>query len=213
MILLVALGTSLLPALLEQIERLETDSRRQRLASFLDSIGPAAIPVLLFLQALQIVIAVLPGGIVEVVSGMLYGAFWGSVISVAGIFAGTIIAFFLANKLGRPFIRRIVSPAAFERYYRLCNDRRFEAFVLFLFFLPGIPKDILIYAIGIGSRSLSLGMKASLIRIPSIFVSVYAGSLFGQGNFAGSAALYLSFFAVGAIGFALNQLLLRRLKP
>lgn len=204
-------GTRLAPLFLDYITKLQNNEYKQQLLSRLDSIGPIAIPILFVFQMLQIVIAVLPGGLVEVFSGMLLGPIWGTIISICGIMAGTFVAFVLAQKLGRPFIRRMVSEQAFDRYVKLCNNKRMQAFILFLFFLPGIPKDVLIYAIGSGTRSLSMGIRVSIIRIPSILVSVYAGSLFGEGDFVNSILLYSAFLIVGLLGMAVNSYFLKRM--
>ena len=201
----------LTPHILTLFAYLSSDLMKENLFRFIDSIGAMGIPVLIALQALQIVVAFLPGGIVEVAGGMIYGPLLGSVISLVGIFTGTVIAFWLAKHLGRPFIKHMVNEDSFDRYLRLCNNKHFEQLILFLFFLPGVPKDILIYVIGSGTKSLRLGVMASIIRIPSILISVYVGTLFGQGQFANSVRLYIMFFIIGGIGLFINKIILNRL--
>lgn len=47
----------------------------RRFTGWIDSIGSAGIPVLLLFQIFQIVVAILPGGLVELAGGILYGPF------------------------------------------------------------------------------------------------------------------------------------------
>lgn len=194
--------------------RLLSDPAFQRaFVEWLDAVGPGGVPLLLAFQVLQIVVAVLPGGLVELASGMVYGPVWGFVISFSGIVAGMALAYRLARRLGESVVRRLVRPDLFERYVKLCSSRRFSALVLFLFFLPGVPKDALIYAVGMsGTGSLRFFLATVLARIPSVIVAVIAGSHVGDGNFKGFAAIYLTFLAVGLLGGLLHRAIMSRLE-
>ncbi|MEG1774490.1 MAG: hypothetical protein RR320_06530, partial [Oscillospiraceae bacterium] len=109
MLLVLAASIGAVALLLPQRERLITllrdETLRQQLVSWLDSIGPMGIPVLLVFQALQIVIAFLPGGLVELAGGMLYGPIWGLFISLSGILLGTVGAFWVSRRLGQKVVR------------------------------------------------------------------------------------------------------------
>ena len=50
-----------------------------------------------------------PSEIIALANGMLYGPFWGSVITWVGAMLGAIVAFALARLLGRPFVHRVLS--------------------------------------------------------------------------------------------------------
>ncbi|MEG2204355.1 MAG: VTT domain-containing protein, partial [Oscillospiraceae bacterium] len=204
--------------LLPQRERLITllrdETLRQQLVSWLDSIGPMGIPVLLVFQALQIVIAFLPGGLVELAGGMLYGPIWGLFISLSGILLGTVGAFWVSRRLGQKVVRKLVRPELFDRYANVCRSRKFEEIALLLFFLPGVPKDILVYVIGSsGALTKRFMIAATLVRIPAVIVAVLAGSAFGEGDFLRFAAIYLSFLVVGILGALIHRIILKRLVP
>ena len=122
--------------------------RVEDLVSRLQSLGWAGLAALFVFQVLQVVIAFLPGGGVELAGGILYGAIPAILVSTSGIVVGTMIVALLCRRYGKPFVEKMVSPKALLRYNSLLENKKFTAFILVLFFLPGVPKDILTYEIG-----------------------------------------------------------------
>ena len=104
--------------------------------------------IYVFIQALQVVVAPLPGEVTGFIAGYLFGAWWGTVYSMLGITLGSSVAFFLARKL-RPFFRkRFQENETFKRLERFMENRGvLAAFVCYL--IPGFPKDYLSYFLGL----------------------------------------------------------------
>lgn len=50
-----------------------------------------------------------PAELVAIVNGMVYGIFWGIVITWVGAMLGAFLAFGLSRKLGRPFVQKMLS--------------------------------------------------------------------------------------------------------
>lgn len=169
--------------------------------------GVWGIFVLILFQALQIVVAVLPGGFVEVAGGIIYGAFKGLIISSSGIFLGSLLAFFIAKKLGRKLVLFLAGKEKFERYEALLKKKKMKGLIYLFFFLPGVPKDVLIYVIGVAS-DYKMALTASLLRIPATIVTVYAGSVFGSGSITYGAILYFSFIFIGLLGLFIHNKIL-----
>ena len=175
--------------------------------------GVWGILVLIVFQALQIIVAVLPGGFVEVAGGIIYGVSKGLLISVSGIFLGSMLAFFIAKKLGRKLVISLAGKEKFERYEALIKRKKLKGLIYLFFFLPGVPKDILIYVIGVAS-DYKTAVTASLLRIPATVVTVYAGSVFGDGGITEGAVLYFSFIFIGLVGLLVhNKILSDKEKP
>jgi len=87
------------------------------------------------------------------VGGILFGPLWGVVYSTIGLTIGSWIAFMLARWLGRPIVERIASRETIERYdYVMKHKGLLLAFLMFL--IPGFPKDILCYILGLGHMRL-----------------------------------------------------------
>lgn len=64
-----------------------------------------------------------PAEIIACANGMVYGAFWGAVITWTGAMLGASVAFALVRALGRPFARRMVPAAQWERMSLWSRDR------------------------------------------------------------------------------------------
>ncbi len=79
-----------------------------RARAWVDSLGPSAPLAFVGLQILQVVIFVIPGEIVQIGGGYVFG-FWGSaLLSSAGILLGSALNFYVGRLLGRPFVERFV---------------------------------------------------------------------------------------------------------
>ncbi len=125
---------------------------RERLRAFLDSLGPLSFIGFIFLQALQVIAAPIPGEVTGVIGGFLYGPFLGLLLSTIGLTFGSWVNFSLSKTFGRPFVERFVAKKTMAKYdYLLHHKGAFLVFVLFL--IPGFPKDILCYILGLGNLS------------------------------------------------------------
>mgnify|MGYP001616584985 CR=1 FL=1 len=77
---------------------------KEKLVSFLDSLGPLAFLGFILIQAAQVVFAPIPGEVTGLLGGYLYGPLLGVILSTIGLTMGSFIAFALARALGRPFV-------------------------------------------------------------------------------------------------------------
>lgn len=68
--------------------------------------GIVGVLIFTFIQALQVVIAVIPP--IQVVGGVLFGWFWGGLLSFLGTLLGTMAIFVLVKKFGRPIVEAFV---------------------------------------------------------------------------------------------------------
>jgi hypothetical protein len=67
---------------------------------------------MIVLQAAQVVIAPIPGQVLDMVNGYLIGPLLGSIFILIGIIIGSVMAMWLARRFGRPLV---------ERFVKLCN--------------------------------------------------------------------------------------------
>jgi uncharacterized membrane protein YdjX (TVP38/TMEM64 family) len=125
---------------------------RERLQGFLNSLGPLSFIGFIFLQALQVIAAPIPGEVTGLLGGFLYGPFLGTILSTIGLTFGSWFAFYLSKTFGQPFVDKFVSRKTLDKYdYLLHHKGAFLVFILFL--IPGFPKDILCYILGLGHLS------------------------------------------------------------
>ena len=146
------------------------------------------------LQVANIFLIVVPGEPIEILAGMCYGAFWGTIFVMASACIITIGIFFLVRKLGRKFVYDFCSKERIEKIENsklFRNPKKIEMIMLILFLIPGTPKDLLVYLGGL------LPIKASrfilistLARIPSIISSTIAGDQLAVGQWQLGLILY-----------------------
>src|SRR3989304_95117 len=70
--------------------------------------GPWGPLVFIGLQALQVVVAPIPGEATGVIGGYLFGTLPGLIYSTIGLTLGSCLGFGLGRWLGLPFVRRFV---------------------------------------------------------------------------------------------------------
>jgi uncharacterized membrane protein YdjX (TVP38/TMEM64 family) len=120
----------------------------KRLRSFIVSFGPFSTVVFIILQALQVVIAPVPGEITGFVGGLLFGKVAGTFYSTIGLMLGSLLAFGIARRFGAAFVHKIVKREYIDRFdYFVTHRGLYVAFILFL--IPGFPKDSLCYLLGL----------------------------------------------------------------
>lgn len=119
----------------------------EALKRYLRSVGPLAPFVIIILTALETVIAPLPGGILPVVSGLLFGLPQGIIYPVAGNIIGASLAFWIGRRLGKTVVMRLVSQRELERFTSMIHKR--QGIFWSFYFLPIFPVDVLTFAISL----------------------------------------------------------------
>jgi uncharacterized membrane protein YdjX (TVP38/TMEM64 family) len=149
----------------------------QRLHEWIASWGVWAPLVFMAIQAVQVIVFVIPGEIPQIAGGYIFGVWKGTLLSVAGILLGSAVSFLLARALGKPFVGALFPKAQVERIEKLLASRSARAVFFLLFLIPGIPKDILCYVAGLTPMHFSFFAAASTLgRLPGIVGSAVIGS-------------------------------------
>lgn len=121
---------------------------------YLESFGMWGPLVLTLIQALQVVLPVLPGWLGCIVGAALFGASGGFWINYIGISAGSLAAYWLARLYGIALIKKMLSIEKYERLTDWVNRRKSYAVILFMaILLPLAPDDYLCYFSGLSSMS------------------------------------------------------------
>lgn len=196
-------------AFLPTISKISNEETRLDFKNDVASMGLKGVFVVLILQILQIVVAVVPGQPMEIISGMLYGTWGGMLLCLVGILIGTTIVFYVVRKIGVSFIELFFSKEKIEELKNkkvFKNPAKFELLVFIIFVIPMIPKDIFIYVAGLTPvRPKRFIFLATLSRIPSLFITVFAGNSLSQGSFATAVILVAAFLILGIIGYYISS--------
>lgn len=180
-----------------------SDDPAAAMDAFLDGNRALGVAVLFGVQVVQILLAFIPGGPMQMVAGALYGGFFGGLILLAGAAAASLLIWELVTRLGQAAIEAFHDKQSAGRLFRIRafrEEKSAEALTWVLFLIPGVPKDLLTYFAPLTPMKRGRFILISTIaRIPGIFLTTFASSSLMNGNFWASAALYLLMFA-GALG-------------
>jgi uncharacterized membrane protein YdjX (TVP38/TMEM64 family) len=186
---------------------LNGDSRELRRE--LLGLGVGSVLVLLVV-ALSHAVVPFPTELVTGAAGFVYG-FWLSVPLLLGCWlASALLAYWLAERFGRPLARRLVGARRLARAEELM-ERGGAATLLSLRLIPLIPYNAICYAAGITRVPLGRYSWTTVVGITPLTVLVaYLGSRLRSPNF-GDWRVWLLIVAFVAIVVA-GQVLERRLR-
>jgi len=177
--------------------------RPEAFKAFIDSYGPVSAIVYILVQVVQVVVFVIPGEIVQVAGGYIFGTGLGTLYSVVGILLGTMIAFFSARLLGYSLVKAIVSPKKLKEFDFLINNSKSEIAIFVLFLVPGIPKDSLVYISGLTPvKPLRFFLISMIARFPGLWGSAYIGANLQEKDYLPVwvlSGVALVLFVVGAL--------------
>ena len=180
---------------------------------FIYNYGPNGVLVFLIIQSLQVIIAAIPGELVQVAGGFIYGIWWGTLYSLAGIMAGSIVAFYIARLIGYPILKTFIGPSYIERFEFFINSPRAEIVAFVLFLIPGIPKDILTYLAGVTPlQPLKFLIIATAARLPGIFMSSFIGASWGANHYGQVAVGSIIALLLFLLGFYNKDKIINKLR-
>ena len=127
---------------------------QQKMNAFLDACGIFGPLMFVVIQAVQVVIPILPGAVGCVYGVIFWGSAYGFVLNYIGICIGSVCAFLIARRFGRQFVINMTGGKFFTKYSKyLMKENQFEKLFALLIFLPVAPDDFLCYLAGISSMS------------------------------------------------------------
>lgn len=188
----------------------DTDNQ-QRFKEYIKSMGFKGWLALLTIQILQIFIAFIPGEIVELLAGILYGTWGGLLLCLIGIAIASILIYYTVKLFANKYM--IKYKEKLKAYSFLNDPKKIHLYFFILFLIPGIPKDIFIYLAPFLPIRFSTFIVVSLIaRIPSIISSTIVGDSFVKGNYILSIVIFAIFAILGTLGILFNDKIINLLK-
>lgn len=174
----------------------------ERLTDDVRNAGWGGVGILLAVQFLQIVVAFIPGEVVQLAAGIIYGPWWGALVVIVGCVISSAFIFVLVHKLGAPFVRDMVPEKYLTKFRQFEESGKFSIIVFILFLIPGMPKDVFTYIVPLSDMRLRMFLAITTVaRIPGIVVSTYAADGLMEGRVWESVAIFL--VLAGIAGFAL----------
>lgn len=140
------------------------------------SFGHYSIIVFVLIQILQVIVFFIPGEVVQIVGGYVFGPILGSILSSIGIITGSFIGYYIAKILGRNRINNLIEKRNLTRIKKILDAGSNRLVILIIYFIPGIPKDLLVYVAGISKVTIrDFIVYSSIGRVPWIIISAFFG--------------------------------------
>lgn len=173
----------------------------QAVREFIQGYGILAPVVLIVLQAVQVVVAPIPGQVLAVVAGYLFGIWWGTLYNMIGITIGSAIAFWISRRYGRTYVENIVHEETLAQFDAISDDYG-RAALFFFFLVPGLPDDVICFAGGLTDIPLwQLVVLAVIGRTPAFFLVNVVGDLLGTDRFPTAIVLAALLVAISVVGY------------
>ncbi|TKR25956.1 MULTISPECIES: TVP38/TMEM64 family protein [Natronomonas] len=173
----------------------------QALRTWIAQFGIFAPLVFIAIQAAQVVIAPLPGQILALIAGYLFGSVAGTVYSLVGVLIGSVIAFSLAKRYGRPFVEDILHEDVITRFDEFVDTVGLPGLIAFVI-IPGLPDDAVCFLSGLTKWRLRTFISVIAIgRLPAYVLTVYAGGEFASGRFLSGLLLVGIVVGFSVVGY------------
>jgi uncharacterized membrane protein YdjX (TVP38/TMEM64 family) len=169
-------------------------------------------PVLFLLFYALATVLFVPGSILTVAGGALFGPLWGTLWNLSGATVGASLAFVIARYLGSDWFAR----RAGQRLARLIEGVEEEGwrFVVFVRLVPLFPFNLVNYAFGLTRIRLGQYIIASFCSMaPGAIAYTYLGYAGRNAAAQGAGAIHKALLALSLlVAVALLPRLIRRLK-
>lgn len=166
--------------------------------------GPLGFLILLAIQFMQIVVAFIPGEVVQMAAGMMYGPWLGAAVVLLGCIISSAFVFAVVHRLGAPFVRDMVPTKYLDKFNAFEESGKLSIVVFILFLIPTMPKDTFTYLVPLTNmRMRDFLVLSNVGRIPGIVISTYAANGLVDGNITQSIIIFavVAVIAIVAIVF------------
>jgi len=145
--------------------------------------GVLAPVIFIGLQALQVIVAPIPGELSGILGGYLFGQWVGLLYSTIGLVLGSVTAFAVGRWLGARYVQKLVSPDIWRKMGFIVEaEGAILCFIIFL--IPGLPKDMACYLFGLSPMPFWIfAVVSTLGRIPDTWVLSAQGAHTASGDY------------------------------
>lgn len=180
---------------------LEFVSEPEKFRNWVEASGWSGKILFTLMVILQVFIAVIPGEPLEIAAGYAFGAVEGTLLCLFGTVIGSMLVFFFVRKFGIQAVEQFFPRKKINQLQFLQKTRQLNLLVFLIFSIPGTPKDILCYFVGLTEMKWSSWLLISATaRIPSIVTSTIGGNALGFGAHWTAALIFAATLLVSSIG-------------
>lgn len=157
-----------------------------------------AAPIIYLVMYALFTILFLPGSILTLLGGALFGPWLGTFLSLLGATIGATVAFLISRYIASDWIAKSIGGRL--KQLLLGVEREGWRFVAFVRLVPIFPFNLLNYALGLTKINLSHYVLASFIcMLPGSFAYTYLGYAGKEVVSGGDSMIQNSIIAIGLI--------------
>ena len=186
----------------------------ERFRAWVDSSGFVSRVIFVGMVVFQLIIALIPGEPLEMGAGYAFGAWEGTILCIIGCVIGSALVFLFVRRFGVKLVE-VFFPREKIRSLRFLQDsRRLNLLTFIVFFIPGTPKDLLSYFIGLTDMKLGTWLCITAVaRIPSIVTSTVTGDALGLKDYQFALIAFGVTLALSLAGILVYRRLSARRHP
>ena len=186
----------------------------ERFRAWVDSSGFVSRVIFVGMVVFQLIIALIPGEPLEMGAGYAFGAVEGTILCIIGCVIGSALVFLFVRRFGVKLVE-VFFPREKIRSLRFLQDsRRLNLLTFIVFFIPGTPKDLLSYFIGLTDMKLGTWLFITAVaRIPSIVTSTVTGDALGLKDYQFALIAFGVTLALSLLGILVYRRLSARRHP
>lgn len=186
----------------------------ERFRAWVDSSGFVSRVIFVGMVIFQLIIALIPGEPLEMGAGYAFGAWEGTILCIIGCVIGSALVFLFVRRFGVKLVE-VFFPREKIRSLRFLQDsRRLNLLTFIVFFIPGTPKDLLSYFIGLTDMKMRTWLLITgVARIPSIVTSTVTGDALGLKDYQFALIAFGVTLALSLAGILVYRRLSARRHP
>ncbi len=158
------------------LETLALVGDRDLLVAKMDGFGQVGVVLLFVILVLQVIVAAIPGHLIMLAGGYLYGFFPAYLIIHSSTVLASQLAYWLARRYGRPVVVKLAPSKVVEEWTGKA-ERQGMVFFIFSFILPIFPSDVMNFVAGLSGLSPRKFLAANFIgRLPTSILFALLGA-------------------------------------
>ena len=168
---------------------------------------------MVLISAVQVIVALIPGEFVEIAAGYCFGSWMGSLLCLGGIVLGSCITILLVRYFGARFVYTFYPKEKIDALPIINDPKKRNILTFILFVIPGTPKDLFTYAIGLTNMSIPLYIAlTTAARFPSVILSTLRGDAVGTKDYTMAIVFVIVTAAVSGTGLLIYNAILKKKK-
>lgn len=153
------------------------------------------------MMVVQIFIAIIPGEPLEIGAGYAFGAVEGTLLCILGAVLGSTIVFLMVRRFGVRLVEIFFPKKQIQDLKFMKKVRNPDALAFLLMLIPGTPKDLFAYFMGLTPMKLTTWMLINATaRIPSIITSTIGGNALGTRSYLFAGIMLVITLLISIVG-------------